>query len=114
MNFSLGTAACVALLAIAALAQEQQPSTDFDKIIEIAIASIETRFATSYEITARDRTLDLLITPTAPDTARTLAKVLCSAVQQHVSFAERWHLRVFTVPRGRRPAATCDLKTGPA
>jgi predicted aconitase len=111
MNCSLGAAAGVALLAIAALAQEQQPTTDLDKIIEIAIASIETRSATSYEITARDRTLDL-ITLTAPDTARTLAKVLCSAVQQHVTFAERWHLRVFTVLRGRRPAATCDLKKG--
>jgi hypothetical protein len=66
MNCSLGTAAGVALFAIAALAQEQQATTDFDKIIGIAIASIETRFATSYEITARDRTLDLLITPTAP------------------------------------------------
>jgi hypothetical protein len=113
MNCSLGAAAGVALLAIAALAQEQQPTTDLDKIIEIAIASIETRSATSYEITARDRTLDL-ITPTAPETARTLAKVLCSAVQQYVTLADRWHLRVFTVPRGRRPAATCDLKKGPA
>jgi hypothetical protein len=56
----------VALLAIAALAQEQQPTTYVNKIIEIAIASIETRSATSYEITARDRTLDL-ITLTAPD-----------------------------------------------
>jgi hypothetical protein len=113
MNRWLGAAGGVVLLASAALAQ-QQPSTDFDKIIEIAIASIETRFATSYEITARDRTLDLLITPTAPDNARRLAKVLCSAAQQHVTFAERWHLRVFTVPRGRRPAATCDLKKNPA
>jgi hypothetical protein len=114
MNCSLGTAAGVALFAIAALAQEQQATTDFDKIIGIAIASIETRFATSYEITARDRTLDLLITPTAPDTALALANVLCSAVQQHVTFAERWHLRVFTVSRGRRPATTCDLKKNPA
>jgi hypothetical protein len=114
MNRWLGAAGGVVLLASAALAQQQQPSTDFDKIIEIAIASIETRFATSYEITARDRTLDLLITPTAPDNARRLAKVLCSAAQQHVTFAERWHLRVFTVPRGRRPAATCDLKKNPA
>src|SRR6187549_3695827 len=103
MNCSLGAAAGLALLASAALAQEQQPSTDLDKIIRIAIASIETRFAMSYEITARDRTLDLLIAPTAPDNARTLTTVLCSAVQQHVTFTERWQLRVFATPRGRRP-----------
>jgi hypothetical protein len=114
MNCSLDAAAGITLLAIAALAQEQQPTTDLDKIIEIAIASIETRFATSYEITVRDRTLDLLITPMAPDTARAHAKVLCLAAQQHVRFAERWHLRVFTAPRGRLPAATCDLKSNPA
>jgi hypothetical protein len=113
MNCSLGAAAGITLLGIAALAHEQQPTTDLDKIIEIAIASIETRFATSYEITARDRTLDLLITPMALDAAQARAKVLCLAVQQHVTFAEHWHLRVFTIPRGQRPAATCDLKTGP-
>jgi hypothetical protein len=114
MNCSLGAAAGIVLLASAALAHEQQPSTDFDKIIEIAIASIETRFATSYEITARDRTLDLLVTSTAPDIARTRAKAVCSAAQQHITFAERWHLRIFTPPRSRRPAAICDLKNGPA
>jgi hypothetical protein len=114
MNCSLGAAAGMALLAGAALAEEPQPVTDLDKIIEIAIASIGTRSATSYEITARDRTLDLLITRTAPDAARTLAKVLCWAAQEHVTFGERWHLRVFTVPRGRRPAAICDLKKNPA
>jgi hypothetical protein len=114
MNCSLGAAAGLALLASAALAQEQLPATDLDKIIEIAIASIETRFAASYEITAKDRTLDLLITPTAPHKAQTLAKVLCSAAQQHVTFTEHWHLRVFTVPRSRRPAATCDLTKNPA
>jgi hypothetical protein len=56
MNCSLGAAAGMALLAGAALAEEPQPVTDLDKIIEIAIASIGTRSATSYEVTARDRT----------------------------------------------------------
>jgi hypothetical protein len=51
---------------------------------------------------------------TAPDTARALAKVLCLAAQQRVTFTERWHLRVFTAPRGRLPAATCDLRKNPA
>jgi hypothetical protein len=103
MNCSLGAATVIVLLASAALAHEQQPSTDFDKIIEIAIASIETRFATSYEITARDRTLDLLVTSTAPDIARTRAKAVCSAAQQHITFAERWHLRIFTPPAAGGP-----------
>jgi hypothetical protein len=40
MNCSLGAATGMALFAMAALAQEQQPTTDLDKIIGIAIASI--------------------------------------------------------------------------
>jgi hypothetical protein len=79
---------------------------DAENAIVLGETSVRAGYATSYEIRAFDRAVDVFASTNSVSDARVIANGLCLVARETMRFERAFTVRVFLVS-GDRPAATC-------
>ena len=82
--------------------------SNLDLLRAIGKATVQTGYATDYDIKVFGNNIDFTISSLLPGDARFLATTVCGVALQKGLHAIGWTVRVF-LPVGDRPAATCPI-----